>query len=154
MAARDGRARKDRPQSARAGAVPSIIVIGVLMYLANVAPGWWALPFLTSRTAEVMGAVNAAWIAGLVANAVYLLVGVRAVRALGEIIVIVFGIVATFRIWSVFPFDFGASSFDWALIVRILLVVAIVGSFIGIIAQLAAFVRAILPHPSGHALGQ
>lgn len=129
--------------------MPSIIVIGVLMFLANVAPGWWAVPFLTSRTSEVMGAVNAAWIAGLVANVVYLLVGIRAVRAIGEIVVLIFGIVATFRIWDVFPFDFGGSSFDWALAVRIVLVVAIVGAFIGILAQLVAFVRAIMPHERG-----
>ncbi|WP_229230211.1 hypothetical protein [Sinomonas cyclohexanicum] len=141
-------ARGDRERSARAGAVPSIIVIGVLLYLANVAPGWRILPFLTPRTSEVMGAVNAAWIAGLVANVVYLLVGVRAVRAIGEIVVLIFGIVATFRIWDVFPFDFGNTSFDWALVVRIVLVVAIVGGFIGIVAQLVAFVRAIMPHGS------
>ena len=34
---------------------------------------------------------------------------------------------ATVRMWQVFPFDFGSSSFDWALLVRILLVLGIVG---------------------------
>jgi hypothetical protein len=134
---------KTRPtRSGREGAIPSIIVLGALLYAANVWPGWWALPFLTSRTPEVMGAVNAAWIAGLVANAVYLVAGSPALRAVGEIVVLIFGIVATFRIWDVFPFSFGAGPVDWALVVRIVLVIGIVGALIGIIAQLVAFVRA------------
>jgi hypothetical protein len=136
-------ARKVTPASVRAGAVPGMIINGALLYAANVWPGWWALPFLTDRTPAVLGAVNAAWIAGLVANAVYLLLGSPAVRALGEMVVLVFGLLATLRIWEVFPFDFGGGSFDWALVVRVVLVVGAVGAVIGVIAQLVAFVRAL-----------
>lgn len=149
-------ARAVRARSGREGAVPSIVVIGALLYAANVWPGWWALPFLTPRTPEVMGAVNAAWIAGLVVNAIYLVAGTPALRAVGEIVVLIFGIVATLRVWEVFPFAFGNGPFDWALLVRILLVVAVVGALIGIVAQLVAFVRALMhlggrPGTSRHA---
>ncbi|GAA2201796.1 hypothetical protein [Sinomonas flava] len=137
-------ARSESAASVRAGAVPGIIVNGVLLYAANVWPGWWSVPFLTPSTTRVMDAVNAAWIAGLVANAVYLLVGSPAIRALGEMVVLVFGLLATLRVWDVFPFDFADGSFDWALLMRIVLVVAVVGAVIGLIAQLVAFVRALV----------
>jgi hypothetical protein len=137
-------ARRESAASVRAGAVPGIIVNGALLYAANVWPGWWSVPFLTPSTTRVMDAVNAAWIAGLVANAVYLLVGSPAIRALGEMVVLVFGLLATLRVWDVFPFDFGGGSFDWALLVRIVLVVGVVGAVIGLIAQLVAFVRALV----------
>ncbi|MDQ4488914.1 hypothetical protein RBS60_01735 [Sinomonas sp. ASV486] len=135
-------ARRQRVRTGREGAVPGIIVNAALLYLANVWPGWSIVPFLTPSTSQVMGAVNAAWIAGLVANAVYLVAGMPLLRALGEIVVLIFGIVAAFRIWDVFPFDFSGSSFDWALVARILLVIGIAGSFIGIIAQIVALGRA------------
>lgn len=137
-------ARKAPGQSARAGAIPGIIINGVLLYLANAWPGWWAVPFLTPSTQRVMGAVNAVWIAAIVVNAVVLVVGARAVKAIGEIVVLVFGLVATFSVWDVFPFDFSGSSIDWALVVRIVLVIAIVGAIIGIIAQIVMFVRAVV----------
>ncbi|GAB3278095.1 hypothetical protein GCM10027449_18080 [Sinomonas notoginsengisoli] len=136
-------AAKEQGRSPRAGAMPGIIVNGAMLGLANMWPGWWAVPFLTSSTAQVMGAVNSVWIAAIVANAVYLVAGSAVVRALGGIVVAIFGLVALFRIWDLFPFDFPDSSFDWALAARILLVIAIVGSFIGIIAQLVALVRAL-----------
>lgn len=136
--------RAERRSTGREGAVPSIIVIGVLLYAANVWPGWWSVPFVTPQGSEVIGAVNAAWIAGLVANAVYLVAGTPALRAVGEIVVLIFGIVATVRVWEVFPFVFPGGPPDWAVLVRVLLVIGIVGALVGILAQLVAFVRAVM----------
>ena len=47
------------------------------------------------------------------------------------------------RIWQVFPFDVGGT-FDWAMMTRVLLVVARVGSAIGLLVQLVQLGRLVL----------
>jgi hypothetical protein len=44
-------------------------------------------------------------------------------------------------VWQVFPFDFGGSSFNWGLLIRVVLVVVIVGSIIGIVVQVVTLSR-------------
>ena len=51
------------------------------------------------------------------------------------------GIAAMTRIWQVFPFDFGAYSFNWEVVTRLLLGLGIAGSAIGIIVAFVTLVR-------------
>ncbi|GAB4100682.1 hypothetical protein [Sinomonas halotolerans] len=120
----------------------SILVTTLLLLAANVWPGWQVLPFLTPATPEVLALVNAAWIAGIVVNLVYLAADRLAVRALGELVTLGIGVAAAFRMWEVFPFDFGGSWFNWDLLVRVLIVVAIVGSFIAMAVAAVRLARA------------
>lgn len=46
------------------------------------------------------------------------------------------GVVAMVALWRVFPFDFGDATFDWSLVVRILLALGIVGGAIGVLTNL------------------
>ena len=132
-----------RPAAAtrRAGYTVSVLVNAALLYAVNVWPGWEAVPFLTADTSLVIGLVNASILVSLAANVVYLLRDPRWLRSLGDVATTAVGLVALVRIWQVFPFDFGDSSFDWPLAVHILLGVAVVGSVIGIAAGLVSFVR-------------
>ncbi len=41
----------------------------------------------------------------------------------------------TYQIWQVFPFDFSAYEFNWGFVVRVLLVLAMVGAGIGVLAE-------------------
>ncbi|HEU4512084.1 MAG TPA: hypothetical protein VFR87_03165 [Nocardioidaceae bacterium] len=120
-----------------------LIAVGInvlLLWLANVQPGWEALPFLTSDMEQVMPLVNASLIAGAVANVVYLAADPKWLKALGDIVTTVVGIVAMVKMWQVFPFDFGDASFDWALLFRWVLGVGIVGSAISILVNLVSLV--------------
>lgn len=130
----------------RTGYLMSMLVNAVLLYAANVWPGWDAVPFLTSDMALVIGLVNASIIVNLVANLVYLLRDPRWLRALGDLLTVCVGLAAMVQIWRVFPFDFSGSSFDWTLVTRILLGVGIGGSIIGIVVAIVAFVRAVATH--------
>ena len=47
------------------------------------------------------------------------------------------------RIWDVFPFDFGDTTFDWVLVTRIVLVVGIAGSVIAMIAAVVTLAKAL-----------
>jgi hypothetical protein len=63
-------------------------------------------------------------------------------KSLGDLATTGIGLVAIIRVWQVFPFDFGDSSFDWALLVRIMLAVGFFGSVVALIVQIVTLGRA------------
>lgn len=143
-------ATRRRPSVAarRVGYVVAVLVNAAMLYLANAWPGWEAVPFLTDDTRLVMGLVNASIIASIVVNLVYLMHDPRWLGALGGVVSTSVGLLALLRIWQVFPFDFGDSSFDWELVARILLGVGMVGSLIGIVSGFVSFVRGMADRDS------
>lgn len=125
------------------GYVVGALVNVALLYLANIWPGWEAVPFLTAETLLVMGLVNASIVSNIVANAVYLVSDPPWLQALGSMVTTTIGLLAIVRIWQVFPFAFGTSSVDWTLVVRVMLIVSIVGSVIAIIVAFVKLVRCL-----------
>jgi hypothetical protein len=128
--------------ASRVGYLIAAAVTAAVLYLINVSPGWEAVPFLTADTRQLLGLVNASLIVGLAFNLAYALTDPPWLKALGGLVTTGIGLAVLVRIWRVFPFDFDAYSFNWALLTRTVLVVAIVGSAIGIIAQFVTLVRA------------
>ncbi len=141
----DGSRKRQGSRGARRlGYLIGAAVNVAFLYLLNVAPGWDALPFLTADTTSVLGAVNATLVAGVVANLVYVAADPRWLRALGDVVTAAVGLVAALRVWSVFPFDLPSTGdFDWSLIARIAVGLAIAGSFVAILIGVASFLRAL-----------
>ncbi|MBF6177258.1 Uncharacterised protein [Nocardia otitidiscaviarum] len=136
-----------RPSTAarRAGYVVAALCNAVLLYAIHAWPGWDALPFLTEDTPRVLWLVTASLIAGLITSVVYLPADPPWLKSLGDLVTTGIGLAATIRVWQVFPFDFGSATFDWALVFRILLAIAIAGAVVGMIVQLFTFLRAVIP---------
>lgn len=132
------------PAARRFGYLIAMLINGVLLYLVNVSPGWDVVPFLTHDTTRVIGWVNASIAAGIIANALYLVMDQRWFRAVGEIAVTAIGLAAMVRLWQAFPFAFDDQGVPWHLVVRWLLAIGMVGSAIGIVANLVTFVRALV----------
>ncbi|PFG43744.1 hypothetical protein ATJ88_2451 [Isoptericola jiangsuensis] len=124
----------------RAGYVVAAGVQVLVLVVLHVWPGWQAAPFLTEATVEVLPAVNASIVAGLVAQLVYVVADPPRLRAFGDVVVTAVGLVAIVTVWDVFPFTFPGQTFDWELLVRILLVLAAVGSVLAILAGLVRLV--------------
>ncbi|MFZ5869085.1 MAG: hypothetical protein ACOYXW_00915 [Actinomycetota bacterium] len=139
------RARK--VASGRVGYVVAAVVNAALLLFLNAWPGWEALPFLTDRAGEVIGLVNVSLVVGVVVNIVYVLRDAAWVTALGALVTTGVGLVVLVRIWQVFPLDVAGPAFDATTVVRVLLVIAIVGSVIGLVVQAVAFARAVRGHP-------
>jgi hypothetical protein len=116
----------------------------VLLYLLNVSPGWQELTFLTSATVSVLTWVNTSLVAGIVANVVYVLDDAPGVRAFGDLVTTGIALAAIVRVWQVFPFAFDDRGVPWEQVVRLLLVVAGVGSAIAIVVQLVTIVRLLV----------
>jgi hypothetical protein len=124
----------------RVGYVIAIAINAALLFVVNIEPGWQVLPFLTDSTTEVLGLVNLSFAAGLVVNAAYFVHDAAWLKSLGDLITAGVGLAVAIRMWQVFPFEFHGS-FDWALLVRILLVLTMVGTSIAIVVQVISLVR-------------
>jgi len=139
-----------RPTAAarRLGYGVGAVVNVALLYAVNIWPGWEVVPFLTAETTSVLVLVNLSIISNLTANAVYLVYDAAWLKSLGTVLTTTVGMITLVRIWQVFPFDFGDSSFNWQLVTRILLIIGIVGSDIGIIVAFIAFVKNVVARNS------
>ena len=137
-----GNPRKVQSSAARRfGYFLAILINGVILYVINVWPTWHVVPWLTPATSEVVPWINASIIVGMVANAVYLLVDRRWLKALGDVATTSVGLAAMLQLWDVFPFDFGAGAVPWELVTRIFIGIAIFGSIVAIVVQSVTFVR-------------
>lgn len=62
-------------------------------------------------------------------------------KSVGNIVQSLFSIAVTIRLLQVFPFDFSAYDFNWEVVTRGVLIVALVGVSIGIVAEAAKLLR-------------
>lgn len=136
---------KQRPSIGmrRFGYVVAIVVNVVLIFLINEWPGWASVPFLTSETETVIPIMNAALVISIVVNAVYLISDPRWLRAIGEAVTSAISFIVILVVLRVFPFDFADYSFDWAMLVQVMLGVGLIGSLVGVIVNLVAFTREV-----------
>jgi hypothetical protein len=128
-----------------------VVVNVILLVLVNVRPGWRELSFLTERMTDVLPLVNLSLLASAAVNAVYLWFDPAWFKSIGQISVSAIGLAAALRTLRVFPFDFSAYAFSWTTVTRVLLVVAVFGSAVAIVAELARLVaRASNASAGGH----
>lgn len=139
------RRTKARPSRAarRFGYVVAIVLNAAMLYAINVWPGWDVVPFLTDDTVDVLEVVNASIVATMAANVVYVFRDPPRVKALGDVVTTVVGLVAMVVIWRVFPLDLSSG---WETVARALLAIGIVGSGIAIVTGIVRLVR---PRPAG-----
>jgi hypothetical protein len=134
-------ARQQSRGARRGGSVASILINAVLIYLLDAHPGWRAVPFLTPATAQVIGLFTLTLAAGIAANVVYLIADPPRLRAFGDLVTLTISLVTALRVWQVFPFAFHGSMTFWAVIVRILLIIGIVGTCIGLVYSLVILIK-------------
>lgn len=118
-----------------------IIVDSILLSVINGWPGWQSAPFLTADFALVVVFVNISLIGGLAANLVYVLVDPPRLKAAGDTITTLLGLVALLAVWTVFPFAFASDQTLWTLVVRTILAVSIGGCAIAIVVSVVSFLR-------------
>lgn len=119
----------------RFGYSVAIAVNVVMLVIVQNILAWGWLPFLTQEFDEVVPWISVSLVASIVANLLYSVNDMRLVKSTGQILVNLISILVTYQIFSVFPFDFSAYNFNWALIVRIVLILAMVGAGIGVLTE-------------------
>lgn len=131
-----------RPWGRRLGYVIGLAVNVALLYVINVEPGWQSLSFVTPSAADVVPVANLSLMVGALVDGVYLVVDIPVVKAFGDLVTSAFAFAVAWKTWDVFPFDFSGTDFDWTPVVRVLLVVAMIGSAVGAVAAVVRVLRA------------
>lgn len=141
------------PAQRRPGYVVAIAVNAVMLWGAHRILGWGWLPFLTSDWTRVLPVLTASLVTAIVLNVLF--VGYDGVwlKAPADIVMAVFGIVVSVRMWQVFPFDFTGYAFGWTTVARVLIVLSIAGSATAIVVELGRVARAALAGPDDRASG-
>ncbi|KGM14928.1 hypothetical protein N867_14070, partial [Actinotalea fermentans ATCC 43279 = JCM 9966 = DSM 3133] len=137
------RSARPSPAARRFGYALAALVNVAFWVVLHVWPGWQEASFLTAETTDVLPWVDAQIAVTIAANAVWLVADPRWLRALGEAVTAAVGLAAVARILSVFPFSFDDDGVPWDQLVRVALVVALVGTAIGVLANVVTFVRAL-----------
>ncbi|HEU4915111.1 MAG TPA: hypothetical protein VFV13_00935 [Acidimicrobiia bacterium] len=112
------------------------VVINVVMLIVvqNILD-WGSLPFLTDEFTEVVPWISLSLVASILANLIYQFNDSPTVKSTGQILVNLISVSVSYVVLQVFPFDFSGYGFDWAIVVRIVLILAIVGSGIGVLTE-------------------
>jgi hypothetical protein len=111
------------------------------LWVVNNLLRWDLLPFLTDDFDRVVPLVNLSLVVNLAVSALRFVHPRVWLVAATELVTIAAGLPALVRTWRVFPFDVRGHRVPWELGLRVLLVVAIVGSVLGFLAALARLVR-------------
>jgi hypothetical protein len=127
----------------RFGYAVAIAINVALIFLINEWPGWSSVPFLTDETETVIPILNAALVISIVVNAIYLIADPRWLRAIGDAVTAVVSFIVIMVTLRVFPFDFSDYSFDWTMLVQVLLGVGLIGCVFAVIANLVTFTREV-----------
>lgn len=130
-----------RRSGRRAGYALAILINMGLLYVVGNLLEWQVFPWLTDDFTEVVGWISFSLLATIAVNVIYQINDTRPVRSVGQIGTNLVSITVSARILEVFPFDFSIYRFDWGVVTRIVLILAIVGAGIGVITEFGALVK-------------
>lgn len=137
--------KKGRPAVGvrRFGYTITIVVNGVVLYVANNIVAWGWFPWLSDDFDQVLPYIDLAILASVIVNVVYVLYDETWFRAIGETVGLGLSLVATAQLLRVFPFDFSGYAWNWDAIATTVLILMMVGMVAGIVGQMTTLVREI-----------
>jgi len=119
----------------RFGYVLSIVInVAMLVIVQNLLEWGWPA-FLTAEFAEVVPWISLSLVASIVANIIYQIDDSQIVKSVGQIAVNLISVWVTYTVLRVFPFDFSAYQFDYEVVTRVVLILAIVGAGVGALVE-------------------
>ncbi len=130
------------PRGARSfGYVVAAAINAALIFVVNNLLEWDVLPWLTADFQRVVGIVSLSLGASVAANLAFAAYDAPWFKSVGEIVMAGFGFAAAVRLFQVFPFDFSAYDFNWGLVARVVLILAMVGIGISVLVELGKLAR-------------
>lgn len=115
-------------------AVTVLLNLAILFVVINLVE-WDVFPWLTDDFSTVVPWIAFSLAATIALNLAYLFQDSQPLRSLGQIVLNLISIVVISQFFRVFPFDFSQYSFNWEVVARLLLALAMVGAGIGVITE-------------------
>lgn len=128
----------------RFGYVVAIAVNFGLIAVVNNILDWDVAPFLTSDFSRLVGFISLSLGLTIAANFAYLAYDPAWFKSLTQICLLLVSLAVTIRVYQVFPFDFSSYDFDWLTMTRWILIIAMVGTCIGMLTEVAKVLRVII----------
>jgi hypothetical protein len=113
----------------------AVLINLALIYIVRNITDWDFARFLTEDFDALVPLITVSLSVSVAVNVIYMFDDRPTIKSAGQIAVNLISIFVTIQILQVFPFDFSTYMFDWSVIVRVLLILAIVGSVIGTLAE-------------------
>lgn len=134
--------KHERPNSP-AGYIVSAVLNGVFLWVMHKLPEWKPF-FLLPSYDLVLWAIDMSLIVQIALNIVLVFFHPLFFHYLSQAVFSLVGLVASVVILKVFPVDFSHRLGEWANVgFRIVLIVAIVGSAIGVIVNFVRFIKSL-----------
>lgn len=118
----------------RIGHVAAVVANGVFLWIVHHVVEWGWPEFITSDFDDLVPVMTVSLVAGMVANACFVVYDRGRFRGGADLVTAVIDVVVTVRFWQVFPFDFDGGF--WTAVFRVLLVVGIVGTTVRVVTSL------------------
>ena len=124
-----------RQAGRRLGYALAVIINLVMLIVVQNILEWGWLDFLTVEFAEVVPWISLSLAASVLVNLVYQVNDGPLVKSSGQLSSNLISIFVTFHVFQVFPFDFSSYDFNWGIVARIVLILAMVGAGIGMLVE-------------------
>ena len=127
----------------RVGYVIAALLNAGFLYVVQHLVEWDLFPWLTVEFEEVAPIISLSLLVSILVNVAYVFYDAAWFKALTQIVALAIALAATIQVYRVFPFDFSAYQFNWEAVARAVLILAMVGIVIGMIAEGMKLVRAV-----------
>ena len=131
------------PRSARRVGYAALIGVNIVAFwIVHNLLDWGWPPFLTSDFEQLLWLIDISIAVNVLFSVIYMWFDPTWFQSAAQVVVNAIGLILSIRTLQVFPFDFSPYDFNWGALARGILIVAIVGSSIGIITELVKLARA------------
>ena len=124
----------------RFGYGAAIAVNVVMLWIVNKLLEWGWPSWLTDEFDQVLPIINVSIVATIIVNLAYIAYDTAWFKSLLQIGLLAISLVVTIRLYQEFPFDFSAYEFNWEAVARVVLIIAMVGICVGIVAEVVKLV--------------
>jgi hypothetical protein len=120
----------------------AVLINLALIYIVRNITDWGFARFLTEEFDTLVPLITVSLSVSVAMNIIYMFDDRPTIKSAGQIAINLISLFVTIQVLQVFPFDFSTYVFDWSVIVRVVLILAIVGSVIGTLAEVRKLVSA------------
>lgn len=125
----------------RIGYGSTILVDLLLLWIVDNLLDWDILPFLTAEFGQVSRLIVFSLVVSMVAHASLLVSERPRSGSVEQAVLAGVNLWVAVQVLRVFPFDFSRYDFDWDVVVRILLFLAILGTIVDLVSSLSRLAR-------------
>jgi len=126
------------------GYLVAVAVNAALFYIVSHVTEWGWPSFLTKDFDRVDQLILISIGATIIANLAYAAYDELVFKSFAEATLNVISLVATIRVYQVFPFDFTGSQFDWTWVARLGLILVLVATTVSFLTQVIRAIRELL----------